>query len=240
MEQNKSSLVLIISIVVSLLVGGAGGYFLASSSYEKEIASAQKYFPTVSDVRSISGKVTNVNGNTVTIKTEGFGNPFEKVPTTRNVLVTDTTSITKNEQIDPIELQKEITAYQNSISANVKNTSTPPLQPPAMYKQTVLNVGDIKVGDVITVTAGENIKMLTDFNAVSIVVNPAGTPLSTANTPAALVAPQTFASQPSTSGGSASTPPPVPVYIPPPSPVAPQTFTTQGAPATQTGTSSKP
>lgn len=196
--QNK---LLVPGIIVALIVGYVGGYFMTKSTYDQKIESAMKYFPSVTDIRSISGTVKDISGNTITIETQGFGNPFEDVPLVRTVNVTDNTTITKQENIDQAEFQKLQDAYQKEMKkvqdsmAKSGSQATPQSYPtpPVPFKTIDLSISDIKVGDNVSVMADQNIKMEKSFDAVSIAVSesvaaPAGIAPAPAGTPS--VAPE--------------------------------------------------
>ncbi len=168
----------ILGIIAGLIAGYLGGYGAAKSTYEKKIESAQKYFPSVTDIRSLSGTVKEVKGKTITLETGNLGNPFEDIPTAREVRVTDNTKIIKQEPLDPVKFrnlqdafQKEMKKVQDEVVKSGKPAASGAYPtPPMSFTVLDIAVSDIKKGDTVIVNADYNIKMEKNFDAASITV----------------------------------------------------------------------
>jgi len=173
---NKN--ITLIGMTVALVAGGVAGYYGASYQYSSILTKAKAAFPTQSTMSAVFGTVKSVSGNTVTIQTQPSMNPFENLPAVRTVTVTSTTKIVKNEQKDPQVFQQEMIAYQKAMqkSASTSGTSTPasvgqPATSPMPFVETVVNIADLKVGDMVSVDAGKDVKTAASFDAVKITVN---------------------------------------------------------------------
>ncbi len=176
--------------VVALVVGYSVGMSQQKASYAEKIAAVAKMFPSVPEMRSVSGTVKSVSGKVITVETQSFGNPFENIPSSRQITVTDKTKITKNQPIEPAAFQKLNDAYQAAMQKFQKEqqalmasgkplaaptTGTVPT-PPMPFKEVTVAVGDIKAGDSLTVNSDKDIKMATSFEASSITVSGSATP----------------------------------------------------------------
>lgn len=190
---NKNTL--IISVVIALVVGLGFGYVIGwgstASSYQAQIAKAAAFFPQMTDVRSVSGTVKSVSGNSITVTTVAM-NPFDTSPTERIVTVGNDTAIVKDVQKDPKVFQDELAAYQTALG-KVKKVALPAVTgtstaasaaasiptPPSPFTEETLKLSDLKAGTQVTVTASENIKTATTFEATRISVNITVSPIGT-------------------------------------------------------------
>lgn len=175
--------------VLTLAVGLVVGFFVGRNSIpasvgiseqsvkiqklEQQIEEAKKFFPPVpSDVRSISGTVTSVQGATIVV--EVSGNPFDESPRTRTVTVGSQTRIVRNEQKDPVLFGQELAKFQKAVRAQAGKPSPSSLVAPIPFLETPGKLTDIQPGQQVTVTAGENIRDKESFTAsmVSIYLPP--------------------------------------------------------------------
>lgn len=126
--------------------------FAAARTLAEE-SSAGDFFKTEADVRSVSGTVTAIQGDRVTVRTETETNPFEgPAMNERTVVITDATKI---------------------IKLVMNNQTVTKTQQAALRVTTVsASSADILVGDSVTVIAGENIKTLAEFTAQEIQILP--------------------------------------------------------------------
>ncbi len=124
-------------------------------------------FRTPADIRTISGTVTAVNGNQITIHTQSI-NPFDNVAlNTRIVTVDASTTIIKLTQKDPNVFKAEINKFiKNNTYTNRKTSQT--ITPPKPFISTPVTATSIAVGNNIIVTATENIKNMKKFLASKI------------------------------------------------------------------------
>ena len=161
------ALAVIISLAVGLGLGFYIGYKNASLKFTSQIEKIKMLFPSSPDTRSISGTVKSVSGNVVTLETTASPNPFEELPTVRQVTVGSGTKIIKQVTKDPAEFQKEVTAWQKS-STDPKSGTITTL--PLPFAETELKVSQLKSGDRVSVEASNNIKTQVSFEATKITV----------------------------------------------------------------------
>lgn len=103
--------------------------------------------PIPAEITSISGTVEKIDGNTLTVKTNLFGN--EK---TYRVKITENTKITKREIL------------QNPPQSKEGEVINP-------FKDSEAAIGDIREKDNLTIEASENVKDKTEFEAKSVIIN---------------------------------------------------------------------
>lgn len=123
-------------------------------------------FRTPDDIRTLSGSVTDVSGNRVTIHTTSI-NPFEDpMLDDRTITVTADTKIFKLTQKDPKTFQAEMDAFMKKMQSAKIGSS--PATPPSPSTKTTADIASITVGATLTVTAVENIKTAKEFSASEI------------------------------------------------------------------------
>ena len=213
---NKLSVGIV--IILALAFGFGGGFFAGkmsvSSDLKADLEKAKTFFPEIREIRSLSGKVKKVDGNTLTLEVQQLPNPFDEWPLKREVIAGENTKIIKNEQKDPEEYNKEMEEYGDKIK-NYKPGSSPEekfLMPPIPFKEVELSVSDIKEGDQISVESSENIKTAKRFEAVRITVF--GASAFPASAGGAI--PPALSTPPGIPGGTPAAIPPPPTNIPPP------------------------
>ncbi|MCX6702518.1 MAG: hypothetical protein NTW60_01450 [Candidatus Wolfebacteria bacterium] len=208
MNKSTTLIILAVSLIISLAIGFGSGYLVGqkttASNYQAQIEKAKKFFPLIPDVRSVSGVVKKISGNVVTIEMPASANPFEDLPTTREVAITDKTKIVKSEPKDTRAYQEEIAVYQEALKKVQRQTApastgTAPTTPAAMANMPVppmpfsekdVKLSDLKEGMQISVQAGENIKTATKFEAVKITISSIAAPaVAPSVAPAALPKP---------------------------------------------------
>lgn len=119
-----------------------------------------KLFPQVEDMRFVSGKVTAINGNKITIHITN-NDPFDdSFIADRVVVVASTTKIIK-------QVAKDRAVFQDELKNSFTKTSGMPAVPNIEIPGTIL---DIKIGDSISVSVSSNIKKLPTFNADSVTI----------------------------------------------------------------------
>ncbi|MFA6414910.1 MAG: hypothetical protein WC217_01315 [Candidatus Paceibacterota bacterium] len=184
MERN----IIIGGLVTALIVGGALGYAGASYQYGTQLDKARAAFPMQPTMLSVSGTVESVSGSVITLKSPPSSNPFETLPSVRKVTVTEETRVIRSEEKDPKVWQQEMADYQKLMQKDIPgrvSTSTIAASlatPPMPFKEVIISFSDLKAGDLIFVTAAEDIKTATSFEATGIrvtekasVAAPAGT-----------------------------------------------------------------
>lgn len=156
-------------------VGAVAGYaYTAQTRYQAGFMAAKnlveksnlEQFITSSDIRTLSGTVTAVQGESVMLRTVS-NDPFQDPALTdRTVRIVPATQIALLVRKDPQAFQSEVLAYMNRKTAS--STPPNPLTPtPATFST-------IKIGDYLTVTAAENIKTAHTFTATEIQIAPEG------------------------------------------------------------------
>ena len=129
---------------------------------------------TPSNLRTLSGRVTSVGANQITIHytpSDPFADP---ALADRTILVNSSTNIVKLTQIDPKVFQTEMAAFLKAVetSSSTPTQSTLPSTPPSSSTAVTISLTDIKVGDAVTVMASENIGTAKEFTASEIQVQP--------------------------------------------------------------------
>jgi hypothetical protein len=120
-------------------------------------------------MRSVSGVIKDISGNTVTIESVSAANPFEALPAERIITITSGTKFVSFEQKDPASFQKEMADFsKNATTSRPGGTPTAPLIPPMPFTEKNINPSDLKVGMMISAEANENIKEKASFVAVKI------------------------------------------------------------------------
>ena len=185
---NKRGISMVHASVILVLVLGMFAGFMAGVFYEKknsreapgsqnnqlaqlqsQLDKAKKYFPSIPDTKSLIGTVKQIKGGIITIETLQPPNPFEELPTSREVAVTASTKIVRQEQKSPQDYGKEMAEFQKKIQQNA-NGSIPSAVPPVPFVEKPLGLADIKINDQIIVESDKNIKADVKFEATRIVV----------------------------------------------------------------------
>ena len=199
---NKFIAFVVLTLVVGFGIGFYAGNKIASSKYTSQIEKVKSFFPSTPDTPFISGTVKGVSGNVVTLETVASSNPFEELPTVRQVTVGSDAKIIKQVSKDPSEFQKEMTAWQKS-SAGLK-PGTLPIAVPQSFTEKEIKVSELKAGDIVSVGASDNIKTKISFKAITITVltqTQTGLPSAPATIPAGSAVKGTLPPPPPASSG---------------------------------------
>lgn len=186
---NSKIMYFVVSVGLFLLGALIGGFidpYLPSSlsnskkGYENGFTAARtvvegsglgSFFKTQTDVRSVSGTVTSTQGGRIGVHSQAMNNPFEKTALSEySVLIDSSTKISKLVAIDPKLTKAQIDALIKAQDTRSGTKSV--LSAMGPYIETTIPVSSIKTGDVITVTAGENIKSKNTFTATEIRIQP--------------------------------------------------------------------
>lgn len=135
-------------------------------------------FHVPDDIRSLSGTVTAVSGNRITIHTQ-LSDPFEDPALDdRIVTVATDTKILKFSPKDPKVFQAEMEAFSKTIpsetglsTTSIGQTSNGVPQntvPPEPFTRDPADVASIVIGNTLDITATENIKNAKEFLASEI------------------------------------------------------------------------
>ncbi len=171
---------LLLGLVIGFLLGrysvgwpfASGGDSQQLQHLREQVAEAKKLYPApMGDMRSISGKITAVNGSRITLNRMS-ANPFDDSPKTRTVIVGPDTKIIRLVPTDPKVLQQEEAAVREQQSGLIyKGTSTAfatPFPLPMPLTEQTISRGELHAGDTIIVYAAANIRNSTSFTATRI------------------------------------------------------------------------
>ncbi|MEI8103650.1 MAG: hypothetical protein WCG84_01960 [Candidatus Moraniibacteriota bacterium] len=178
-------------LVIGILIGSAISWvFLknmtaqtnGSNSYQAGFDAAKELalksgviMPVSDDIRDISGTVTEIKGNRITLRVS-MTNPFDDAALIdRIVTVTADTKIFKHSVKDPKTYQAEMDEYAKKAAetnpASQDTLPSAPPMPPSPMMSSPASLADIAVGAMINVFSQENIKTLKEFSATSIDIN---------------------------------------------------------------------
>ncbi|HAS84529.1 MAG TPA: hypothetical protein DCS23_00425 [Candidatus Yonathbacteria bacterium] len=178
------------AVIVGIIIGAVASftYFnqapasIGGGTYQEGFNAAKKLVEessfgmmlrTPDDTRTLSGTVTSVQGNRITIHTQTM-NPFEDPALLdRTIIVTKDTKISKLTTKDPKVMQSETEAFMKMMQGD--NTGLPTM-PPEPFVRAPSDIASIIVGTILNVTATENIKTLKEFTASEIQVQQNMTP----------------------------------------------------------------
>ena len=169
---QKQSLSFAVIVLISIVGGFFLGYFFTKQevyTLKSQIEKAKKFFPDSGPITVVAGAVTSVDkeGNTFTLSgVEGIS-PFEKLPEKRIVHVTAETTIIQTVLKDSKVFQKEIDAYTAKLHSGKGGVL---ISAPTPYIEKSASLSDISPGDVVSVEAGEDIKLKEEFEATKIVI----------------------------------------------------------------------
>ena len=171
-QGGKKALIVLLILIIGIAVGFAGGRYyksksssskIADSGCEAKLEKAKTMFPSMLEMKSVSGKIKEIKEKTVILEAIGI-NPLEDSPATREITVGENTKIVKSESKDQTAFQKEMEEYQKTISIQTDKPQTPPIP----FSEKEVSLADLKVGDQVLIEASENIKDKTSFEAVKI------------------------------------------------------------------------
>lgn len=128
------------------------------------------------DIRILSGTVTAVGSDRIMVHTVS-NNPFDTL-SDRTVLVASSTKITKFAQKDSAVSKSEMDAYTKAIESKAALKGASSTTPPLSFTIAVITTADINVGDMVMITAPDNIKSLRTFTAsfIQVKILPPHTP----------------------------------------------------------------
>jgi hypothetical protein len=177
---------IVISIIVAFLFFTLG-YFVrstltpsqGSNTFQAGWDAAKKrlaetnFVPMVErgEVSSIFGTVKAINGNKITLTIRPLEPLANPALDERIITVDSNTKISGTEQKDPQTWQKEMEDFQKNMQERMdnKDLAGQRLEPPTpTYEKKEITLASIKTGDIITVTAKENIKDKKEFIATEI------------------------------------------------------------------------
>ncbi|OHA79335.1 MAG: hypothetical protein A2747_02750 [Candidatus Yonathbacteria bacterium RIFCSPHIGHO2_01_FULL_44_41] len=169
-------------LVVGIIVGTCASFIyfkqVSANTYQAGFDNAKKLaqesnigraFRAPDDIRTISGAVTAVNGDRITVHTQST-NPFEDpAMLDRTIVITKDTKIIKISQGDMNTYKAERDAYIKNMKAGKSSGATLPRPPEPIL--TTIDASSITVGIALVATATENIKTLKEFSASEIQIH---------------------------------------------------------------------
>lgn len=122
------------------------------------------------NIRTLVGTVTSINGTSITLHITS-DDSFEGSTLADRIITTNaSTTIIKFTQKDLEAFREEMAKFgkatKPSTSSSFENTL--PVIPPSFFNLTNADFTSIKVGDILAVTAFENIKLIKEFTAREI------------------------------------------------------------------------
>jgi hypothetical protein len=135
------------------------------------------------EIKNVSGQVTAVQGNTITLKIRPLEPLADANLDERIVTIDANTKIYLLEQKDPTQYQKEMTEFNKKTQEQLKTPSVPgqtpasptsAVVPPEFFVKKLASISDIKIGTMINVVAvDKDIKNTKQFIAAEIYIQQA-------------------------------------------------------------------
>ena len=133
----------------------------------------------VVEIKKVVGEITAINNDKITIKIKPLEPLADPSLDSRVVLVNAATKFYSSEQKDPKEYLAEMQEYQKNIKASKASTTKilAPVTPatkivsPSRFIKKEISLTDLKVGQRISISAGEDIKNLPEFSALEITLS---------------------------------------------------------------------
>lgn len=185
--------ILLVVAVLMLIVGYAAGSMLSGgkgiigdgcddtavrADLTKKLTDAG-LIPTVMPITSLSGKITAIDENRLTLEVSNQNrNPLDAAtPTVRVVTLGEGVAIKMLKPISVEDFQKSQETYNKQQEAfmaalNKGETATPPV-PPSSFSEEEVKLSDIKVGMNATVIAAEDVRVAASFVATGVQVSDA-------------------------------------------------------------------
>lgn len=183
MEENKSGAMNIVTPIAALIVGaiigfmvGAGQPSSETARLQAQIEAAKKFFPSIPEMRTVSGTIKSISGDSITIESANTANPFEVLPVERIITITSDTKISSLEQKDQAMFQKEMAEFSKTVMVP-QSGNMAPVMPPMPFTEKVITQSDLKEGMMVNVEASENIKEKASFVAIKITATAAVAPM---------------------------------------------------------------
>ena len=192
MKENNPSTYLIAGVAL-LLAGAIIGVFTApylpfsgsaTTSYQAGFDAAKKlvqnssvgnFFATPDEVRSLSGTVTSISGDSLALHIRSV-NPFDDPALAdRTVLLNASTTVVKLTAKDPAVFQSELSSFTKAVQTKTVGANAIPS--PSPFTSVTVSASSISVGDTINVISSSNVKTLKEFTARGIQIQPKASPL---------------------------------------------------------------
>jgi len=175
-----------ITIIIIALLSFGLGYFLAASDRNEfqagwdaanqrltEIGYLEPESEEGAEIKTISGEVAGIEGDKISLKINRPLDPLaDPELDIRIVRIDNETKIVLRIVRDEEELMKEMEEFENKM-AELEEREEESEQWPSEPKSFIIKEGslsDIKIGQRISVVAGENIKAVKEFTALELTV----------------------------------------------------------------------
>jgi hypothetical protein len=116
------------------------------------------------EIDSLSGEIQEINGDKITLKIRPLVPLADESLDTRIIIIDSATKIYSLKMGDSQEYRAEMKEFNKKMLAG----SPEPITPPEMFKKSEISLADLKVGQMISVTAGTDIKEIKEFTALEI------------------------------------------------------------------------
>jgi hypothetical protein len=147
------------------------GWEAAKAQLEKSGIGA---VPAGMEIKTLSGTVDKVSGNTITLKNVSFGDPLaDPSLSVRTVQINKDTKFYQLSQKDQAVFQKEMDEFTKKINeqSNNKDNAPEPIASPDPQIKKEITLADIKEGQLVSVSSNEDIKDKKEFIASQVSVN---------------------------------------------------------------------
>lgn len=178
-EDTKSKYVIFVSVaVVALIIGVGAGFFAGINNGVTENKcpqiSSNTPFPMPSDIRTVTGTVKSISGNTLVLSVlpQTMGSNIAE----RTVSIDSSTKVVQEIQKTSAVFQKEVNAFMKKMNAGDSNGSSP--TPPTPFIEKTASMSDLTAGMNVVVSTNENVKNKASFVATKIsIVDTASLPI---------------------------------------------------------------
>src|SRR3989344_4662746 len=184
---------LVVSNYISWNVGKSGGLEMSGSAGNVSLPAPG---PIPGGIRAFGGTVENVSDSGFTLRLSTYDPFASEGPSLRNVTVNTETVLERLIQKDNATIKKEQTAFMEKISAGGAapagaqgsasggENQSEPLTPPEPFIREKISLNDIKAGDMVLVSAGEDIGTAKQFTATRVSLQPSVSLPGTTSSPA--------------------------------------------------------
>lgn len=176
----------IVAIFVGVLIGACATFFYlkqtpagTENTYQAGFDAARKLveessvgpmLQAAADMRAVSGTVTLISGNRITIHTQSMDPFIDPSLLDRTVIVSGDTNIIRLSPKDQKVMQVEMEEFMKRVQSGETMTQT--VVAPDPFVRVNTSMSDITVGAMINVTTTENIKTVKEFTASEIQITP--------------------------------------------------------------------
>lgn len=137
---------------------------------KKRLQESGQYFVMPGEIKSVSGQITDVLNNKITLKIRPVEPLDDPELDNRIVAITDSTKIYQMVQKDQAQYQKEIDEFNKKMQEQMKSPEKmiSPIISPELFIKKEVAISDLKADQQITVSSDDNIRNAKEFKAVEI------------------------------------------------------------------------